>query len=51
MKLFKSKKGQLGIIEAKFMAMGVVVGLVLAIAIIFMANKGILIPFKLTFLC
>ena len=51
MKLFKSKKGQLGVIEAKFFFIGMLVGIVLALALIFMANKGILIPFKLSFLC
>ena len=51
MKILKSKKAQLGIIEAKFMLIGVIIGIVLAFALIFMANKGILIPFKLSFLC
>ena len=51
MRLLKSKKGQLGIIEAKFFFMGLLVGIVVALALVFMANKGILIPFKLGFLC
>ena len=51
MKLSKSKKAQLGIIEAKFLLMGLVIGIVLAFVLVFLANKGILIPFKLTFLC
>jgi len=46
-----SKKGQLGIIEAKFFFIGLLIGIVLAVVIILMANKGILIPFKLSFLC
>jgi len=51
MKIFKSKKGQLGIIEAKFFLFGVLAGIVLALLIVFLANKGIVIPFKLSFLC
>ncbi len=46
-----NKKAQLGIIEAKFLIIGVIVGIILALALVFMANKGILIPFKLGFLC
>ncbi|MCK4589945.1 MAG: hypothetical protein KAT77_05875 [Nanoarchaeota archaeon] len=49
--MIKSKKGQLGIIEAKFFFIGLLIGIVVAVAVIFMANKGILIPFKLSFLC
>ena len=45
------KKAQLGIIEAKFLGIGILIGIILTIAIIFMANKGIIIPFKLAFLC
>ncbi len=51
MKILKSKKGQLGIIEAKFFLFGLIAGIIIALAVVFMANKGILIPFKLTFLC
>ena len=51
MKLFKTKKAQLGIIEMKFLLIGLVIGLILMLAIVYMANKGILIPFKLGFLC
>jgi len=50
MKFLKSKKGQLGIIEAKFFVMGLLAGVVLAIVLVLLANKGIL-PFKLSFLC
>ena len=49
-KFFAEKKGQLGIIEAKFLIIGFVIGIVLAILLIYLANKGVL-PFKLTFLC
>ncbi|MBW2996446.1 hypothetical protein KY332_04040 [Candidatus Woesearchaeota archaeon] len=45
-----NKKAQLGIIEAKFLLIGLVVGIILTIVIVLLANKGIL-PFKLTFLC
>jgi len=51
MKLLSSKKGQLGVIEMKFALIGLAIGIVLTLAIVFMANKGILIPFKLGFLC
>ena len=51
MKLFKSKKSQLGIIEAKFLIMGLIIGIILGIVIVYMANKGIVIPFKLGFVC
>ena len=46
-----NKKAQLGMIEMKFFFMGLAVGIILALAIVFMANKGILIPFKIGFLC
>ncbi len=49
-KFLTSKKAQLGIIEMKFFLMGLGVGLILGVAVVFMANKGIL-PFKLTFVC
>jgi len=44
------KKGQLGWIEFKFMLIGFVVGILLAVVLIYLANSGIL-PFKLAFLC
>lgn len=50
-RFLKFKKAQLGIIEGKFFLMGMVAGIILALVLVFMANKGILIPFKLTFLC
>ena len=46
-----SKKGQLGIIELKYFAIGFLIGIVLTMVIVFMANKGVLIPLKLSFLC
>lgn len=49
-RFIESKKAQLGIIEMKFLLIGVVLGIVLALAIVFLANKGVL-PFRLTFLC
>lgn len=48
--MFKNKKAQLGSLEAKFFFYGFILGLILVVALVFMANKGIL-PFKLTFLC
>lgn len=51
MKFLESKKAQLGIIEAKYALMGLVIGIILAFALIYMANKGILLPFKLKFVC
>jgi len=44
------KKAQLGIIEAKFAFIGLIVGIILAVVLIYLANTGI-IPFKLSFLC
>ncbi|MBD3354993.1 hypothetical protein GF361_03330 [Candidatus Woesearchaeota archaeon] len=51
MKLLSSKKAQLGIIEMKFAIIGLVIGIILTLAIIFLANKTGIIPFKLAFLC
>tara|TARA_Y100000310_G_scaffold308649_1_gene351976 strand:- start:614 stop:781 length:168 start_codon:yes stop_codon:yes gene_type:complete len=48
--MFKHKKAQLGILEFKWIIMGITLGIILAIAVIYMANKGIL-PFKLGFVC
>jgi len=44
------KKAQLGIIEIKFLLIGLVLGIIAAVILIMLANKGVL-PFKLTFLC
>ena len=46
----KSKRGQLGIIEFKFFMMGLVVGLVAGLVLVFLSSKGI-IPGFLKFLC
>jgi len=48
--MFKNKKAQLGAIEMKFFFLGLLVGLIGAVVVIYLANKGIL-PFKLSFLC
>ena len=48
--MFNSKKAQLGIIEFKFLMIGLVIGLVAAVVLVLLANKGML-PFKLSFLC
>jgi hypothetical protein len=48
--IFKDKKAQLGIIEFKFLLIGLVIGILLAFVLIYLANKGIL-PFKITFVC
>jgi hypothetical protein len=45
-----NKKAQLGIIEFKFLMIGLILGIVLAVALIILANKGLL-PFKATFVC
>ena len=48
MKFLQSKKAQLGMIEMKFFFFGLLGGIILGIAVVYLANKGIL-PFKLTF--
>ena len=45
-----NKKAQLAILEAKYLFVGVVIGIVLAVVLIVLANKGVL-PFRLAFLC
>ena len=45
-----NKKAQLGIIEAKFLIIGLLIGIILTIVLVLLANKGVL-PFKMTFLC
>jgi uncharacterized membrane protein len=45
-----NKKGQLGIIEFKFLIIGFVVGIILAMLFVYLANNGI-IPLKMAFLC
>ena len=49
-KFFASKKAQLGMIEFKFAVIGFILGIVIAVVLIYLANKGIL-PFKLGFVC
>lgn len=44
------KKAQLGMIEFKYMMIGVVIGIILTIVVVMLGNSGIL-PFKLSFLC
>ena len=46
-----NKKAQLGIIEFKFAFIGLILGIILTLVVVYMANKGILIPFKLGFVC
>jgi len=50
MKIFKTKKAQLGIIEFKYFMVGLIIGIILAIILIMLANKGIL-PFSMKFVC
>lgn len=50
MTMFKNKKAQLGIIEFKFFFIGLILGIIIAIVWILLANKGIL-PFSMDFLC
>ena len=48
----KNKKGQLGVIEAKFFLIGFIIGIILTMALIFLINKDIIpLPFSLGFLC
>lgn len=49
-KLCFSKKAQLGMIEFKFFFVGLVIAIIVAIVVIYLANKGIL-PFSMDFLC
>jgi len=50
--MFKmNKKGQLGIIEFKFFFIGLIIGIILTIALVFMANRGFIIPFEMKFVC
>ena len=49
--MFKNKKAQLGILEFKWIIMGIIIGFILAVVIIYLANNGKVIPFKLSFVC
>lgn len=46
-----NKKAQLGMIEFKFLMIGLILGIILTLALIYMANNGIIIPFKIGFVC
>lgn len=45
-----NKKGQLGIIEFKYFMIGLLIGIVLALLLVFLGAKGIL-PFKIPLVC
>jgi|TARA_B100000315_G_C14558975_1_gene579596 heme/copper-type cytochrome/quinol oxidase subunit 4 len=46
-----NKKAQLGFIEFRFFFIGFIIAMILTIAVIYMANNGIVVPFKLGFVC
>ncbi|MFC1801039.1 hypothetical protein ACFLZB_01100 [Nanoarchaeota archaeon] len=46
-----AKKAQLYALEGKFAILGLIIGIVLGLVFIYLANHGIVIPFKLSFLC
>ena len=46
-----NKKAQLGIIEFKFAFLGLILGIILTLTVVYLANKGIFIPFKMSFVC
>jgi len=46
----KSKKGQLAIIEFKYLLMGLLIGIIIALALIWLGAAGIL-PFKIPLVC
>jgi ABC-type phosphate/phosphonate transport system permease subunit len=49
--MFKlNKKAQLGIIEFKYAFIGFIIGIIVALVLVYLANKDIL-PFKLGFVC
>ncbi len=45
-KFFNNKKAQLGIIEFKFFMIGLVIGLIVGIVLVYLGTKGIM-PFKI----
>jgi hypothetical protein len=47
---WKEKKAQLGIIEFKYFVVGFLIGLVVALILVFLGQKGIL-PFKIPLVC
>ncbi len=44
------KRGQLGIIEFKYFMVGLIIGIVLGLVLVFLGAKGI-IPFKIPVVC
>lgn len=46
MKLLRNKKAQLGFIEFKFFIMGLIIGLIAALILVYLGTKGVL-PFKI----
>lgn len=45
-----NKKAQLGIIEFKFAIIGIILGIIIALVVVYFANNGAL-PFKMSFVC
>ncbi len=45
-----NKRGQLGIIEFKFLMIGLIIGMILAFILVLLGAKGIL-PFKIPLVC
>jgi hypothetical protein len=45
-----SKRGQLGIIEFKFLMIGLLLGIIIALALVWLGTAGIL-PFKIPLVC
>lgn len=45
-----TKKGQLGIIEFKFLMIGLILGILIALALVWLGTAGIL-PFKIPLVC
>ena len=45
-----TKRGQLGIIEFKFLMIGVVIGLIIGLVLVYLGAEGI-IPFKIPLVC
>ena len=50
MKILNNKKAQLGWIETKFFLTGLIVGIVVALVVVYLGTKGI-IPFKIPLIC
>jgi len=45
-----SKRGQLGIIEFKFLMMGILIGIIIALVLVYLGTAEIL-PFKIPLVC